>query len=75
MTTLILMMTQYTRLLCLVCLTVHYLALTEQTRWDDSGLSGSNMGLRILKRNKGQVGRVLKRDPYPTMNMVNNEKI
>ena len=84
MDTLIWKMTQYTRLLCLlVCFAVQDLSLAEIGEWDDSGLSGSNMGLRILKRDNGQVARFLKRDANllrilnksnPPMNMVNNKK-
>ena len=75
MDTLIWKMTQYTRLLCLlVCFAVQDLSLAEIGEWDDSGLSGSNMGLRILKRENGQIGRFIKMDSHPTMNMVNEKK-
>ena len=52
-------MTQYPKLLCmLVCLAVL-----------DKALTGSNMGMRILKRDHGQIRR-----SNPTMNLVNNLK-
>ena len=65
-------MTQYPRLLCLlVCLAVL-----------DKALSGSNMGLRILKRDNAQMGRTLRDENLlrilkrsnPTVNLVNNLK-
>ena len=68
MITLISIMTQYPRLLCLlVCLAVL-----------DKAMSGSNMGLRILKRDNGQIKdanllRTLERS-NPSMNLVKNLK-
>ena len=68
-------MTQYFRLLCLlVCLGFQNLVLAGRDGWEDSGLLGSNMGLRILKRENGKIGRFLKMDSHPTMNMVNKKK-
>ena len=59
MITLNIIMTQYPKLLCmLVCLAVL-----------DKALTGSNMGMRILKRDHGQIRR-----SNPTMNLVNNLK-
>ena len=48
------------RLTCLLlCLAVLDLAPAERDWWNKTGLYGSNMGLRILKRDNGQTGRVL----------------
>ena len=57
MITLISIMMQYARLLCLLV----FVAVL------DTALSGANMGLRILKRDNGQIER-----SNPTVNLVNN---
>ena len=58
----------------MVCFAVQDSSLAEIGEGDDSGWVGPNMGLRILKRENGQIFRFLKMDSHPTMNMVNEKK-
>ena len=47
-------------LVLLIISAVSNLALTDKNDWDDPTLVGSNMGLRILKRDNLQLNRILK---------------